>query len=249
MNRTGLIVALAIAVVAGVIFALWPRLDLDISGLFYDSTRKIFVINAQLWVTMLRRAGRAIVVLVVAPAFLAAIARMIWPRRPMLIEGRAAWFLVLTLALGPGVLTNLILKDHWHRPRPIDVFEFGGSFPFTPWWDPRGPCGDNCSFVSGEPSGAFWTLSAAALTPPPWRPLAYGAALAFGTGIGFLRVGGGAHFCSVLVVWTLHGMIYRWRTRAEEGVIEGGLAQIGEAVRGALGGLAGWISRRTGKGS
>jgi lipid A 4'-phosphatase len=258
MNRTGLIVALAIAVVVGVIFAVWPRLDLDISGLFYDSHRKIFIINAQLWVTLLRRAGRAIVMLVVAPAFLAAIGKMIWPRRPMLIEGRAAWFLVLTLALGPGVLTNLVLKDHWHRPRPIDVAEFGGSFPFTPWWDPRGPCGDNCSFVSGEPSGAFWTLSAAALAPPPWRPVAYAAALAFGTGIGFLRVGGGAHFFSdvvfagvfmFLVVWTLHGMIYRWRTRAEEGVIERGLAQIGEAVRGALAGLAGWISRRTGGGS
>ena len=102
-----------------------------------------------------------------------------------MIEGRAAWFLVVTLALGPGVITNLVLKDHWHRPRPIDVTEFGGSFRFTPWWDPRGPCADNCSFVSGEPSGAFWTLSAAALAPLQYRPLAYGAALAFGAGIGF----------------------------------------------------------------
>jgi hypothetical protein len=52
-----------------------------------------------------------------------------------------------------------------------------------------------------------------------------------------------------LVVWTLHGMIYRWRTRAEEGVIERGLAQIGEALRGALAGLAGWITGRVGRGS
>ena len=258
MNRTGLAIALAIAVAVGLVFAVWPRLDLDLSALFYDSHRKIFIINAQLWVTSLRRAGRGIVVLVVAPAFLAAIGKMIWPRRPMVIEGRAAWFLVVTLALGPGVVTNLVLKDHWHRPRPIDVTEFGGSFRFTPWWDPRGPCADNCSFVSGEPSGAFWTLSAAALAPPQYRPLAYGAALAFGAGIGFLRVGGGAHFFTdvvfagvfmFLVVWTLHGMIYRWRTRAEEGVIERGLAQIGEALRGALAGLAGWISGRVGRGS
>ena len=52
-----------------------------------------------------------------------------------------------------------------------------------------------------------------------------------------------------LVVWTLHGMIYRWWTRAEEGVIERGLAQIGEALRGALAGLAGWITGRVGRGS
>ena len=71
-------------------------------------------------------------------------------------------------------------------------------------------------------------------------------------------VGGGAHFFTdvvfagvfmFLVVWTLHGMIYRWRTRAEEGVIERGLAQIGEALRGALAGLAGWITGRVGRGS
>ena len=47
MNRTGLAIALAIAVAVGVIFAVWPRLDLDLSALFYDSHRKIFIINAQ----------------------------------------------------------------------------------------------------------------------------------------------------------------------------------------------------------
>jgi hypothetical protein len=47
----------------------------------------------------------------------------------------------------------------------------------------------------------------------------------------------------------MHAMIYRWRTRAEEGVIERGLALIGETVRSGLATFAGWISGRTGKGS
>ena len=55
-----------------------------------------------------------------------------------------------------------------------------------PWWDPRGDCPKNCSFVAGEPSGAFWTLAPAALTPPAWRALAYGASLAFGACIAAL---------------------------------------------------------------
>ena len=162
----------------------------------------------------------------------------------MLIDGRAALFLVVTLALGPGIVTNLIFKDHWGRPRPIDVTEFGGSDRFMPWWDPRGPCANNCSFVAGEPSGAFWTLAPAALAPPPWRPLAYGAALAFGAGIGLLRIGSGAHFFTdvvfagvfmFLVVWTLHGLIYRWRaTRLGDRAIDRRLGQVGEALRGAL---------------
>lgn len=259
MNRTGLAIALAIAVAVGVIFAVWPRLDLDISALFYARNRNLFIVNAQLWVYYLRNGARGLITLLVAPAFLAAIGKIIWPRARMLIEGRAALFLALTLALGPGVITNLIFKDHWGRPRPIDVTEFGGDAPFMPWWDPRGPCTNNCSFVAGEPSGAFWTLAPAALAPPQWRPLAYGAALAFGAGIGALRVAGGAHFFTdavfagvfmFLVVWTLHGLIYRWRaTRAADGAIDHGLAYIGEALRGALATLAGWIGGRSRKGS
>src|SRR6516165_9812833 len=88
MNRTGLVIALAIAAVVGVVFAVFPRLDLDISALFYDRNRDIFIVNAQLWVYFLRNAARGLITLLVAPAFLAAIGKVIWPRRRMLIEGR-----------------------------------------------------------------------------------------------------------------------------------------------------------------
>jgi lipid A 4'-phosphatase len=54
--------------------------------------------------------------------------------------------------------------------------------------DPRGDCPSNCSFVSGDVSGAFWTIAPAALTPPQWRALAYDAALAVGTGIADVRM-------------------------------------------------------------
>ena len=180
MNRAGLAIALVIAAVVGVVFAVFPRLDLDLAALFFDRKRDIFTGNAQLWMYYLRNAARGPVALLVAPAFIAILGKLVLPRRRMLIDGRAALFLAVTLALGPGIVTNLIFKDHWGRPRPIDVTEFGGSDRFMPWWDPRGPCANNCSFVAGEPSGAFWTLAPAALAPPPWRPLAYGAALAFG---------------------------------------------------------------------
>ena len=36
MNRTGLLIALAIAVVAGVVFGLYPELDLRIARYFYS---------------------------------------------------------------------------------------------------------------------------------------------------------------------------------------------------------------------
>ena len=156
--------------------------------------------------------------LVAAPAVIAIVGKLILPRRPMLIPGRAAVLMVVTLALAPGLLTNILLKSHWGRPRPIDVVEFGGDQHFVPWWDPRGDCPTNCSFVAGEPSGAFWTLAPAALVPPAWRALAYAGALAFGAGIGLLRMAGGGHFFTdvafsglftFLIIWLVHALLFR----------------------------------------
>ena len=119
---------------------------------------------------------------------------------------------------------------------------------FMPWWDPRGECPNNCSFVAGEPSGAFWTLAPAALAPPQWRALAYGAALAFGAAVGVLRIAGGGAFLHrrgvrrrvhVSADLDVHGLIYRWpATRMSERRVERPLAQTGEALRGALAALA-----------
>jgi lipid A 4'-phosphatase len=241
MNRTGLTLALAIGLVTGVVCAVDPQLDLDIARIAFDPKVNMFGINAQLWVQHTRMAARILITLLVLPGFIAIIGKLVLPHRPMLIEGRAAIFLIATLALGPGLLTNVVLKDHWHRARPIDVQQFGGTGHFTPWWDPRGDCPDNCSFIAGEPSGAFWTMAPAALAPPQLRLVAYAAALVFGTGVGVLRIGAGAHFFSdvmfagvfmYLVIWAAYGFIYRWSaTRMSEEAIERALARTSEAIR------------------
>ena len=103
-------------------------------------------------------------------------------------------FLIATLALAPGIVTNVVLKDYWPRSRPIDVPQFNGEERFTAWWDPHGGCAKNCSFVGGEASGAFWTLAPAAVTSLAWRPVAYCAALVFGASVGVLRMAFGRIF-------------------------------------------------------
>jgi membrane-associated PAP2 superfamily phosphatase len=257
MNRTGLFIALAVAVIVGVLFSIHAQFDLDLSGLFFDPDTHRFRIYAQPWEQHARDASRWLIILLVAPGFLALGGKLIWPRRRMLIGGRSALFLVLTLALGPGLLANTLLKDHWGRSRPIDVIEFGGADPFTPWWNPGGPCPNNCSFIAGEPSGAFWTLAPAAMAPPQWRLLAYGGAIAFGIALGVLRIAAGGHFFTdvafagifmYLVVWSIHGFIFRWRaTRLDENTVDHAIGRAGEAIRDVLAAVALWIGRLTGK--
>jgi len=255
LNRIGLTIALTIAVVVGVVFAVDPQLDLDISASFFHAEPPtLFAVNAQPWVQGLRSVARGLITLLALPGFLALLGKLILPHRRMLISGRAALFLVVTIAIGPGLITNVLLKDHWGRARPIDVPQFAGTEHFTPWWDPRGDCPSNCSFIAGEPSGAFWTLAPGALTPPQWRALAYAGAIAFGAGIGVLRIGAGAHFFTdvvfagvfmYLVVWAAHGFIFRWpATRLTDETIERPLTAAGEALIA----LARRLTRRSGKG-
>jgi lipid A 4'-phosphatase len=219
MNRTGLLVALAIGVATGLAFGLYPQLDLILVAPFYDPVSG-WAVGGRSWL-LVRNVASWTIALIAAPAGLALLGKIIRPQRPPLMSVRAALLMLLTLALGPGVLANVILKDNWGRPRPIEVTEFRGPLKFVPWWDPRGPCPKNCSFVAGEPSGAFWTLAPAVLAPPPWRALAYGGALAFGAVVGLIRVAGGGHFVSdvmfsgvfmFLLIWVMHGLLFRWRT-------------------------------------
>jgi lipid A 4'-phosphatase len=236
MNRTGLVIALAVAATVGLVFGLRPDLDLELAALFFDPARHGFWRASAPFYLRLRDASTWLIVLVAMPAVVAPLIKLARPRRPLTIPGRAIVLMLLTLALAPGVVANLVFKENWSRPRPIDVAEFGGDEHFRPWWDPRGDCPKNCSFVAGEPSGAFWTLAPAALTPAPWRALAYGAALAFGAAVGVLRMAAGAHFFSdvvfagvftFLVIWLVHGWLYRWpRTRICDAAVERALERL-----------------------
>ncbi len=233
MNRTGLLIALAIAAVAGVVFGLYPALDLGVARYFYgfeDSSHNTFAFRIYPPVMWARDIGLWVGTVLVAPAVTSLLIKLIFPRRKLLISGRAVVFLITTMALAPGLLVNVLLKDHWGRPRPIDVTQFGGSEHFVAWWDPRGDCPANCAFVSGDVAGAFWTIAPAALAPPQWRAVAYGAALALGTGMAAIRMMAGAHFPSdvifagvftFLIIWIVYALIYRWpRTRVSDDEIE-----------------------------
>jgi lipid A 4'-phosphatase len=230
MNRTGLVIALAIAAAVGLLFGIWPRLDLQLAALFFDPDRREFVRASAPAYLRLRDAASWLITLIALPAVVALLVKLVRPQRPLLVPGRAIILMLLALALGPGLVSNLVFKENWSRPRPIDVAEFGGAGHFRAWWDPRGDCPKNCSFVAGEPSGAFWTLAPAALLPPPWRALAYCGALAFGTAVGILRMAAGAHFLSdvvfagvfmFLVIWLIHGWLYRWpQTRITDEAVE-----------------------------
>jgi lipid A 4'-phosphatase len=235
MNRTGLFIALGLSAFVGLLFGIFPVLDLKLAALFYDPATKSFPLKFDALAAFARDAAMWIAWAMALPSIVALIIKLIRPDRPLMMSGRAIVFLLMTLTLSAGVLTNLTFKSYWGRPRPVLVTQFNGDLPFVAWWDPGGRCGRNCSFFSGEGATAFWTYAPAALSPPAWRPLAYAAATAFGVVTSLLRMAFGGHFftdvtaaglVTFFVIWLAYGYIYRWpRTRLTDEGIETALTR------------------------
>jgi lipid A 4'-phosphatase len=166
---------------------------------FYDSAQGFFLAGSMpVWVV---EAGapwivRAMIVLAVIAALWLAIAR-----RPLWrLDGKVLVFLVAATALGPGLIANTVLKDHWGRARPNQVVEFGGAREFTPAPLPAEQCARNCAFVSGHAALGFSLVGFALLLPFGWRRrAAIGGALAFGALVGLGRIAAGKHFLSDVV--------------------------------------------------
>ena len=197
--RLSLITLLALTVLTGVLFALWPEMDLMGSAFFHGSDG--FAGNGH-GLKGLRGVLYFLPVVVMGLFLMAWILGWVagwfdlpWPEA-LQPRGRSVLFLALGLALGPGLLVNVILKDYWDRPRPLQVQQFGGPLEFRPWYKTDGACEKNCSFVSGETAGAFWLVAPASLAPPPLRLPAVALALGVGVVTGMMRVAFGGHFPS-----------------------------------------------------
>jgi lipid A 4'-phosphatase len=193
-------------------------------------------------IAVLRTLEPVVTMLAVAPAVAVLVVKLFWPKRATIMPARAALFLVVSLVLGPGLLVNTVLKDHWARPRPGMVTDFGGNMTFRPWWDPRGACADNCSFVSGETSSAVWLAAPALLVPLPWRFAALTGVAVYAAGIAAMRLLLGGHFLSDvlfaaiftgLVIWTVHGRLLRWRMPPTDATIDAAFERMGGALRRA----------------
>ena len=121
---------------------------------------------------------------------------------------KKAFFILLLLALGPGLVVNVLLKGELGRPRPRQIVEFGGEYEFTQCWIP-GSGGSNSSFPSGHAAIAFFLMA-------PWfvlrdRKQRYAktfliSGLLFGTLVGTARILQGGHFVSD-ILWS-GGLLY-----------------------------------------
>lgn len=144
----------------------------------------------------------------------------VWPSWILLLTGLIAWridkkwkkpflYLFFTLLVGSGLIIHLALKEHWGRPRPKQVIEFGGLQEFRPFYSPQfSPSPEpSKSFSCGHCSVGFYFFSLFFIGRffQSKRMEIAGLFLAFSLGflLSLTRIAQGGHFFSDTVVSAL----------------------------------------------
>ncbi len=199
--------ALIIGAAAAVLFAVFPHLDLDTSryfyrgnGVFSGKSTGIFsggppttvsdVIRLVLYFSFIGVCVLNVIALIASFVLKGDVFRL----------GFVKWlFLAACLVIGPGLVGNEILKDHWGRARPVHLSEFGGTKKYTSPLMPSDECRRNCSFVAGEASMMYAVFFSAAFLFPEIAGVMIVAGVAAGLFAGFIRISQGAHFLSDVI--------------------------------------------------
>lgn len=209
------------------IFHAWPMIDVRISAYFFSGSLCLgtaaakpcgyFALNQVPSITALRWFFYALPFVAAAIIVGCLIAARVSQRFRDRLPIQRLWLSLISLALGAGLITNLILKGHSGRPRPSGTDLFGGGKQFMPAGSFHGACQGNCSFVSGEASGAGWLVCMLILLPPRYRAWIAPPVILASLSTAFLRVAVGAHYTSDVVLgWLLSLVIFTGMLALEE---------------------------------
>lgn len=190
---------IVLILVTSAVFLAIPGIDIWFSNLFYDHG---FIAGQLRGFILLRDIWRKMTAVIVVVLLAVLIIKLAWPYRKTLLRPRDVIFILSSLIIGPGIITNLIFKDNWGRPRPYMVENYGGHDPFVGVWKITHYCATNCSFISGEGSSGIWLVTLAVLLPQRFRAVGLSTLAAFGVVFSLNRVVLGAHFLSdVMLAW------------------------------------------------
>lgn len=182
------------ALLFGVFIVISPKLDQLISVLPYNSFSHKFYGEGSIWCHIIYRAVPFLTLLLL----ITPIALLIKNYRNQAKFGSSkkyAFIIILSLWIGPGIIVNNVLKDHWGRPRPYQVLR--DHKEFSPFWRPHFTAINANSFPSGHASvGFFLGVPLIALRR---KKLGIAVSLFGGGLVGVVRILQGGHYLSDVV--------------------------------------------------
>lgn len=191
-----------------VVLAAFPEIDFAVSRVFFDGNA--FPQN-EWWQRWLRESLAYFLCISLATVTAIYVFNRLLKRNVANVNGRKLLYLVMVLAIGAGLIVNVVLKDNFGRARPRNVIEFNGDDTFTPAFVFSGECDKNCSFSSGDAAAGFFAIALA--TALARRRAWFAAAIATGALVSLGRISSGAHFfsdtvVSFFVMWIVADVLY-----------------------------------------
>ena len=209
----GLLVLAALSVL------IFPGADAAVSMAYYQGER---FVGAEVARIFSHHINRNIAILGLLGAVVVVPVWLIW-RQPWL----SRWAETLGLFFAAQVILMFVvvhgfLKPFFGRSRPRHIAEQLAEGQVEPWWQLGAECARNCSMPSGEASAGFACLAAAMAWNRGRLVPSLIFTLVFGFSLGFIRIVGGAHYASDVVMsavfmmplsyglWWLYQKALRW---------------------------------------
>jgi lipid A 4'-phosphatase len=194
-----LVMPISIAVILSAIIS-WTNADLEIATLFYVPGKGWFMGQELPWYFLYHYGNIPGIILAVGGFLVFALSFF---RKELLPYKKIGLFLVIFMILGPGLVVNTVFKEHWGRPRPGDIVNFGGKGTFHQPWE-IGETGQGQSFPSGHASVGFFLFAPYFFLTKSHRKAAFAflfLGIAFGFFMGTGRIIQGGHFLTD-VIWS-----------------------------------------------
>ncbi len=183
------------------------NIDYFISTLCFNANTKIFYGETHLWCKLIYYLVPILVTLTVAITIILLIITIISDKfKPQL--KKQLIIILLSLAIGPGLIVNTILKNTWGRPRPYQVLRDGAKFHQFYQVDLFNK--QNNSFPSGHASIGFFLGSILLIFKRHKSAIAIMVLL--GGIIGLVRILQGGHYLSDvifsgIIVWSVTSIL------------------------------------------
>jgi lipid A 4'-phosphatase len=173
-----------------------PQVDQYLAKLTYNPITNNFYGETHLWCKIIYHGVNvAIAILIILPIVFLFLAYRIKSLSKTFAK-RFALITYVSLIVGPGVIVNAGLKQHWGRARPNQVIREHQTF--TPLWQYVANKPSDNSFPSGHASGGFFL--GIPLLATRRKKLAISVSLLGGALVGLVRLLQGGHYFSDILM-------------------------------------------------
>ncbi len=204
-------IVLYLLIVSG-FFYCYPQWDIKISSFFWDKSHFIYLSQPWVnWANGIRKFLNILIWLVGIFVFIGLIFSFIFKKFKKNKKLKSIFFyLLICIILGPGLLVNWGLKNHWGQPRPVQIQQFSGDLSYQKDWVVSKQCPTNCAFVCGDCAGAFIFMAFVPLLRSRKKIMwTSGIFIILFSGlIGLIRLGQGGHFISdILLAYGIDSLV------------------------------------------